>query len=343
MLDPVMTFFALAALAAAWALARSGRLWWAPVSAVLMALSVTSKVSAAVILPTFLIILLLLRDRPKVLIRASLLWASTFLISVVALYAPLGMVHAVRYMVKFQGEHNASGHSVIVSGDIYQFPPWWTHLWYLKNGLGPVLLVVVVVGVLAAVALRPNLLVAYLGVPVVLLGVFYLGISKVALGFYYYAFTPFLVALAVIGYAQLLKVGPTLATRIVVLAACVAVVVPSAQMSHSTWVARPSGVALVPAVLDAHGVGSREKVLFIGVRPSNIRPYLAGRGTTEVSRGPFAAIVEGTDPRELDSADRLHDLIADHPDRFRSYPAGNLVVWIPDGDVQAKRGVLRVE
>ena len=116
MLDPVMTFFALAALAAAWALARSGRSWWAPVSAALMALSVTSKVSAAVILPTFLIILLLLRDRPRVMIRGSLLWASTFVVAVVALYAPLGMVRAVRYMVKFQGEHNASGHSVIVAG-----------------------------------------------------------------------------------------------------------------------------------------------------------------------------------------------------------------------------------
>ena len=158
----------------------------------------------------------------------------------------------------------------------------------------------VLAGVLAAVAIRPNWLVAYLGVPVALLGVFYLGVSKVALGFYYYAFTPFLVALAVIGYAQLLKVGPKLTTGIVVLAACVAVVVPSAQMSRNTWLVRPSGVAQVPAVLDAHGVGPHEKVLFIGVRPSNFRPYLAGRGTTELDRGPFAAIVEGTDPRELD-------------------------------------------
>lgn len=129
----------------------------------------------------------------------------------------------------------------------------------------------------------------------------------------------------------------------VVVAACVAVVVPSAQMSRSTWLARPSGVAQVPAVLDAHGIGPREKVLFIGVRPSNFRPYRAGRGTTELDRGPFAAVVEGKDPRELDSAETLHDLISERPDRFRSSPAGNLVVWIPDEDVHANKGVLQVE
>ncbi len=122
MLEPVMAFFALAALAAAWMWIHSGRLWWVPVSATLMALSVTSKVSALILLPVFLVLPLLYR-RAKSILVGGLLWMAIFGIVVVALYAPMGMVSAIDYMLEFQGAHNASGHRLMISGQIYQFPP----------------------------------------------------------------------------------------------------------------------------------------------------------------------------------------------------------------------------
>ena len=338
MLEPVMTFFALAALAAAWLWMHSGKLWWVPVSAALMALSVTSKVSTLVILPAFLVLPLLYR-RPKSAIVGGLVWIATFGIVFIAVYAPVGMVDAISYMLEYQGGHNDLGHSTRIAGQAYQFAPWWANFYFIMRGLRPVVLVVIAVGVIAALIIRPDRLVAYLGTVVILLGIFYVGISNVALGGYYYVFLPFLIALCVIGYSRLFEVLPSVVTATVALAAIVAVAVPSTSLSHRIWEVRPSAISRVPAILEAHGVGAQEKVLLVGCTSSTYVPYMNGRGTSKLNRGPFAAAVEGRDPRGT-SAEPLHELISDRPEEFQRYSAGNLIVWIPRGDLEFEKGAL---
>ena len=340
MLDPVMTFFALAALAAAWMWMHSGRLWWVPVSAALMALSVTSKVSTLVMLPAFLVLPLLYR-RPKSLIVGGLVWIATFGIVVIALYAPVGMVNAISYMLEFQSAHNASGHSMTISGHVYEFAPWWANLWFMMRGLGPVVLVVVAAGVIAALVIHPDRLVAYLGIVVILLAIFYMGVSKVALGGYYYAFMPFLIALCGIGYGRLSEVRPRVVTATVTLVAFVAAATPSVNLSRTIWEVEPSGIARVPAVLETHGIGAKEKVLFVGCPSSVYHPYMDGRGTSDLKRGPFAAVVQGKDPRGT-SAEPLRKLISDQPEQFQQFRAGNLVVWIPSGQIVVDKGSFAV-
>ncbi len=105
----------------------------------------------------------------------------------------------------------------------------------MMRGLGAITFVVIVVGVIAALLIHPDRLVAYLAVVVILLAIFYLGISKVALGGYYYAFMPFLIALCAIGYGRLLEVRPRAVTAALTIVALVAVAAPSLALSRHIW------------------------------------------------------------------------------------------------------------
>ncbi len=246
LLDPVMTAFAVFAIVAAWWWIRSERAWWAaPVSGVLMAVSVTSKVSTVVLLPAFLLLPFLFRAVRKGLVGGAL-WAAAFAITFVALYVPMGIRSAITYMVTFQEGQNTNGHPITIDGKIYTFAPWWASLQFMANGTGKVLLLVIVVGVLAALIVRFDRLVAYIGVAFLLIAGFYVVVAKIALPTYYTAWMPFLLVLAAIGLARLATVPPRWLTVPVVLVLVVALVVPSVRLSQAVVRAHPTGIALLP-------------------------------------------------------------------------------------------------
>jgi hypothetical protein len=242
-LDPVMSVFALFATAAAWrwSSGRGGRsVAWAAASGALLALSVTSKVSTAVLVPVLLVVPVVLllvdrrqqrgssRRRMRRVVLGVAAWLVSFAVVFVVVYAPMGMRSAIAYMVRFQGEQNAIGHRVVIAGRSFARAPWWADFVFAWEGLQGVTVVVLLIGVVAAfVAARSNRRpVLLVSVALAVLVVFYVGVARVALPTYYVAWVPFLVVLAAVGFAALARGSRAVATLLVL-----CLVVPAAGLS----------------------------------------------------------------------------------------------------------------
>lgn len=328
-LDPLMTFFMIAALAAAWWWIRSDRWWWAAASGVLMALSVTTKVSTVVVLPAFLVLPILFR-RWRALLVGGAVWTASFVVVFVGLYLPMGIRSAITYMLAFQRGQQVNGHPAPIAGEIYTHAPWWANLWFLGQGATLPVLVVLLVGLLAAVTVRPGRLVVYLGTALACLAVFYLGIAKIALSTYYFPFLPLLVLLSAIGYAQLARRWRwTVALGLVAaLVTAVAAVGVSAQVAQE----RPRGIALVERRLDAWGV-EPDHVLFQSYGPFGFGPYFP-EGTMDTRKGPFTAIVVGSD-RRFPVQDKVADFLSRERGALDHAEVEGLQVWAPrDGVIE---------
>jgi hypothetical protein len=340
LLDPVMAVFALFALAAAWAWIRSDRWWLLPVSAALMAMSVTSKVSTVVLLPAFLLLPVLHRDLRR-LVLGAVTWGVTFAVVFVLLYLPMGIRSAITYMVRFQDGQNTNGHPISIDGHVYTFAPWWANLRFFGDGVHAVMVVVIVIGLVAAFVVRPDRLVAYLGVALGLLVVFYVVVARIALPTYYEAWMPLTLLLTAIGYARLAALRPrvwwsTLATVLVL-----ASVVPAARVSHAAWTERPTGIARVDGLLRSHGVNGGT-VLFVSATPTLYDPYFLGRGTMDPGAGPFVAIVVGRDVR-FPAPGAVTTLLQDERRSLEETDLDGLRVYVPEhGEVQSANGVLSV-
>ncbi|MCU1527341.1 MAG: hypothetical protein JWP75_1104, partial [Frondihabitans sp.] len=100
-LEPFMVAFAIASLAVAWWWYRRGS-WWLPaVSGILMAASVTSKVSTAVLVLSFVY----LAFRRKQLWRGLIsmfVYAMAFIATFILIYLPAGFMSSIEYMIQFQ-------------------------------------------------------------------------------------------------------------------------------------------------------------------------------------------------------------------------------------------------
>ncbi|WP_144760165.1 glycosyltransferase family 39 protein [Curtobacterium sp. 9128] len=332
LLDPVMTFFALVALFAIWMWLRTDRWWWLPLSAVLMAASVTSKVSTLVLLPAFLVAPMLFR-KWRALAIGGPVWLGVFVVTGVALYAPMGMVSAIRYMLDVQGGQNAGGHPVILGGVVHQFAPWWANALFLQEGVGTGVVVVFVVGVLLAAVVRPGRLVVFLAVPLALLVVFYSFVAKVALPTYYSAWVPFIVLLAAIGLARLAALPPRRLTATVSTLLVLVALVASAPFARTVWETRPVGIARLVPLLRHEGVRSGN-VYFAGISPSAYVEYVPTGAVRDVRDAPFAAIVIGNDERFPPPVE-VRDLLTSERSSFERVRLDDIVVWIPDGEVVA--------
>lgn len=341
LLDPVMTAFAVFAIVAAWWWIRSERAWWlAPVSGVLMALSVTSKVSTVVLLPAFLLLPFLFRAARKGIVGGAL-WAAAFAVTFVALYLPMGIRSAITYMVTFQEGQNTNGHPITIDGKIYTFAPWWASLQFMADGTGELLLLVVAVGVLAALVVRSDRLVAFVGVAFLLVAGFYVVVAKIALPTYYTAWMPFLLVLAAIGLARLATVPPRWLTVPVVLVLVVALVVPSVRLSEAVVRAHPTGIARLPGYLKSEGVPDGP-ILFAAATPTLFRPYVGDLGSNRLDRGPYVAIVVGNDQR-LPVPGAVTQLLREDSSAFTTTSLDGLRVYVPkDGRVRESGGSLAV-
>jgi len=339
LLDPVMVMLAFLALFVAWDWLRTGRWWLAPVSGALMAFSVTSKVSSIACLPALLLLPLLDREWRRFL-REGVLWLGAFGVTFVAVYLPMGMRSAIRYMIDFQSAQNAHGHPVKINGTIYTFAPWWADLAFLRNGVGLATVIVLAVGLVAALTIRPDRLVAYLGGSLALFVLFYVVVAKIALATYYLAWMPFLIALAAIGYARLATVRlrwSAVIAGVLVVPAFVA----AAVLSASIATAHPTGIARVGGYLHARGI-DRGRILFVSASPNLYEPYFLHRGTMATTRRRYVAIVVGPDTR-LPAPPEVRGLLDEHADEFEVKRLDDVTVWTPrQGRVEGRRGVLRL-
>ncbi|SMH49938.1 Dolichyl-phosphate-mannose-protein mannosyltransferase [Rathayibacter oskolensis] len=298
LLEPFMVLFAVAAMAAAWAWARRGASgerrhgWLIALAGVLFALSVTSKLTTAVLAPVFLLPLIMVGSRRRAL-RGFVAFSAAFVVAGLLLYLPVHPVEAIRYLVEFQSEHNADGHLIDVAGAAYRFPPWWANLWFMLAGTGPVALTVLVIGgLLALFAPRQRALVLYLGGATALLLVFHLLISSVALPHYYVAWAWLLCALAGVGIAEALRGGLVLPARVarpLGLLLVAASVVVAAATSVGIAQERPTGIARVAVALRERGL-DEGLILVQGMSSGVYAPYIGDRFTTDPSSEGIIAI-----------------------------------------------------
>ncbi|QKS17056.1 phospholipid carrier-dependent glycosyltransferase [Curtobacterium sp. Csp2] len=344
LLDPVMTCFAVVAVAAAWQWmvaasdGRSSRWWWAALAGAALALSATSKVSTAVLVLPLLLLPVLFR-RWRDLALGGVLAAGVGTVVAALLYLPVGGLDAIGYMVRFQTAHDTTGHLVTVLGRDYLVAPWWTGLLWAVQGIGWPLAVVLGLGVLAALVVRPDRLVVFLALCLGVLVVFY-STSAVALPHYYYAWMPFVVALAAVGGTRLARLRPPLTAVAVALVLTVAVV-PVGQLVVAVSQARATGYAVLGGALADHGYRGGS-ILFVGAARQTYSTAFRAEGRMQGTDGRFVAIVEDTDPR-FPMTTGVAAVLRDHPHAFDAFRVDQLRVWVVrSGAVEARGDAVRL-
>lgn len=346
LLEPVMVFFAVAALYAGWRWVTGDdrRRWlWAGAAGLLLALSVTSKVTTAVLVLAIIALPVLFR-RWWDLLTGGAIAAGAFLVAFVALYAPVGFERGFLHMLQFQTAHAANGHTIELLGREYQFAPWWANFAYFTLGTSRWVVVVLIIGLVAAFVFRPDRLVVYLTIGLVA-QVALLTSTDVALAHYYYAFMPLLIALAGIGFGRAGWPRRSVGRRQSVLritAVCVVLallVVPVVRLGEAVAHARLAGVARLDGELRARGVDGGT-VLFTGYNLVAWRPYFFTRGTWSPDADDITAVVEGIDQR-FPMRPGVASYLETHRDDLESFTVDELRVWIPKhGELRERGGVL---
>lgn len=338
LLEPLMVCFAVAAVAVAWhATTREadggrGRWrsagWWA-LSGALFALSVTAKVSTAVVFLAIAALPALHRRWCAYAIGAPVA-AVSFLVVFAAVYLPVGGVRAIRFMLAFQTAHDVHGHTTTLLGRQYQFAPWWANAARVVEGVGWPTVVVLVVGLLAAVVVRPDRLVAVLVIALAALVVFYCT-AQVALPYYYDAWMPWAIALAATGVVRTARLRPPWTTGVAVVAVALTVL-PAAIVVRAVADSRETGYARLGAVLADRGVPSDDRILVAGSPRSAFSHWTGRRASTDAAaRGDFGVVVAGADAR-FPMRPALRRLLADEPSRFTAFRVDPLRVWVVRGD-----------
>ncbi|WFR68529.1 hypothetical protein P9139_10510 [Curtobacterium flaccumfaciens] len=356
LLEPVMTAFGVIAVAAAWQWAASagsrsrdparhgtGRVggptagWpWMALAGAALAASVTSKVTTAVLVVALVAVPLLFRRWLGMLV-AAVVAAVSFAIVFVLVYLPVGGLGAIEYMLRFQGAHNTDGHEISVLGATYTRAPWWSNGVYLAQGVGWPFLVVVVIGVLAAVVLRPDRLVALLGIAAAALMAF----SAVA----HVAHVALLHRVdAVPRRARRRGLHPPRAPAAAVDArARGGVGRPHRVLERTARGRRRRGATRRPGT-PRHGTpcarrARRRPVALRGRPAADLRRLVPRPGIMQyVTVGTYGALVEGRDAR-FPLTDELRALVREHPEAFDEFRVDDLRVWVPkDGREIEKRG-----
>ncbi|MFB2583328.1 glycosyltransferase family 39 protein [Herbiconiux liukaitaii] len=334
LLEPFMVFFAIAAFAAAWMWFRTRSWVWLIVSAVAMALSVTSKVSSAVLVPAILVLPLLDRRLRDALV-GGVVFVAVFATAFVLLYAPMGIRSAITYMLEMQSQHNATGHSVVVAGAVYLHPPWWTNLLFSVEGMGVAATAVLLVGAVSALWRRPPALSIFLYSGVALLFVFYLVLSSVALTHYYYVWVWFLCALSGIGLSVLWnaagrrrRVGRAVAVAMVVVA-----VASGAWTSATIAAERPRGMALVVEELDELDVGDGD-ILVGGLAEWEYAPYLDGRQVLSPADGDVVAVVT-KDSVRFPLSDDVEVYLREYRTDLEPIVLDDVTLWVLEDEMAA--------
>ncbi|MFP3464923.1 ArnT family glycosyltransferase [Leifsonia sp. SIMBA_070] len=292
-LDPVMVFFAIAAMAAAWQWHRGRSVVWIGVAAVCLGLSATSKPTTAVMIPAFLVLILLRRKAKEVLIALAVA-AVALAATVLLVYWPIGIVMGLRDLIEFQAAQNATGHLIDLGSVATAHPPWWANFYFAWKGFGRLTVAVFVIGGFAALFDRRNrVLVVYLLLALAPLMIFYLFIAKNALPSYYYAWSWALCLLAGIGCVWLLRPrasrGLTVVLRTVGVSVLALALAAALHTSALVWNDGPTGFGRVDQTLRSAGI-DQGMVLVSGVAPWEPDESIHGRWTTDPTARCIVAV-----------------------------------------------------
>ena len=228
LLEPLMVLFVVLALHLCWRWARTGRTCDAVLVGLAFGAALASKPTAGLLAPVLVVAgcgALGLSRRTLLQVAAMGAAAAALL---VASYLPLGSEapDAVRFMIEFQTqEHAATGHQVIVAGEVYRSAPWWAYAWWQWRSVGTVALTALLAATTAAVVWSPRrwvvgLLTASLAVPLLYFGF----VAEFGLAHYQHLWQPMLVLLAAVGIAELARRGTAARAGAVVLALGLSVV-----------------------------------------------------------------------------------------------------------------------
>ncbi|WP_157780377.1 glycosyltransferase family 39 protein [Leifsonia xyli] len=299
-LDPVMVFFAIAAMAAAWQWHRGRSVVWIGVAAFSLGLSATSKPTTAVMIPAFVVLILMRRRLKDVLIALSVA-AIVLLATVLLVYWPIGFVTGMRDLIEFQVTHNQNGHLIDLGSIATGHPPWWANLYFAWKGFGAVTVVVLAGGCVASLFDRANrFLVVYLLLALAPLVVFYLFIAQNALASYYYAWSWALCILAGIGCAWLLKAHGsrilTASLRAVGGVLLAFALIAAVGTSALVWNDGPTGFGRADETLRAAGIDHGD-VLVSGVAPWEPEQFLHDRWTVDTKASCIVAVATKVSPR----------------------------------------------
>ncbi len=338
LLEPVMVVFAVAALACAWAWTRDWRWWWPALSGLCLGLSVSSKVTTAVLVVALLAVPVVF-GRWRALLVGAPIAAVCGAAAVALVYMPLGLLAPIQRMIAFQTAHNGGGHRTTINGVVYLHPPWWADLAFMANGIGPVMVVVLGTGVVAALVLRPDRLVAVLGTCLAALVLFSTVVAHVALPHYYDVWMPFLIALAAVGFTRLARAAdrvrrgthvarPVAGTvlRVVATAVALVAVLPAATLATTIAAARPAGIALLGEALREHGMPADHRVLFVEYG-STWGVYFRGHASAKPEDGAFGAIAVGPDIR-YPVSDEVRTFLSENRAALDHVRVDYLDVWI---------------
>ena len=250
-------------------------------------------------------------------------------------------------MLEFQSEHGATGHTIRLLGHEYQSAPRWANFVYFAQGTSRWLVLVLVIGRVAAFVSRPDRLVAYLAIALGAQGVF-LTSSHVALGHYYYAWMPLLIAVAGIGFwragwparhrgrrralFRMAAVGLVLALT----------VAPVVRLGAAVAQGRVAGIGRLDAELRARGVDDGT-ILFCGYIIVAWKPYFPPpRGTWERDADDLTAVVQGVDGR-LPMPPGVASFFRTHHDELEHFTVDELQVWISEhGSIRERDYVLEL-
>jgi 4-amino-4-deoxy-L-arabinose transferase-like glycosyltransferase len=331
LLDGPSAAFAIAAVWAGWRWAKGGRWPWVVVAGVLLAASVTSKESSIVLVPVFVVLPILFR-RWWALLWGGAVFAASALATVALVYAQIGAVHGIGYLLHFQSNHDQDGHPVTVAGHVYQYPPWWANLWFENVGTGGLVTAILVVGLVCAIVIRPGRLVLVVGLSLAAYLVFFLLIAAVSLAEYYYDWMPFLTLLAAIGISRL---GGLVRLRWLGRVGCAvlvaAILFSGVRLSVVTSTIHHEGLARVQGILDRGDT----RIFSAGFAPASVSANFGDHVSIYGNTGPFGAIVVGDDARyPVDPA--LTAFLTSHASEFRYYDLDGIGLYVPkEGEFEA--------
>src|SRR5919107_697403 len=204
-LNVFVAFFSSLALYLGWRWAESRSWKFAAFAGIAIGLTTASKPVGILFLPAILFAGLLKIGISRRFVFQGMLIGLAAAATALATYAPLGSEtpSAIQYMFEYQGEHNATGHRTEVAGVMYQFPPWWTHLynqWHIVYGT----LASISLGVAVAIAfLRHRPLELYLLTAVLIPFLFLSFYMQFKLGGHIYLWQPPLILLLALAAGKL--------------------------------------------------------------------------------------------------------------------------------------------
>lgn len=309
-IDRLVTLEAFVVLGSAWAFAfawrwrRGGSQAWLVAAGAAMAAACLSKVSAVVLIPAFLV-LLVGAGRPgaRRALTGIALFAASGIALAIAVLAPFGGISAVQAMADYQLDHATGGHPIEIDGVVHPSAPWWTTLRFAVDGTGIVPAIGLVAGAASAWLVRgARVLVATL-TAATLLSLVALSLSPVALPQYLLGWIWMPTALAGVGLVALVarvradeswKPRRTV-TAMVALVVCLGLVwSATASFVRVALTERDPADLAVEALLDG---GGEPLVYVAGHDGWNVRGQEGVRVVGDPNQPGITAIIVGDDPR----------------------------------------------